>query len=357
MMFILCYYSNNTIVGFEMASFFQPFIEKEYIKLKLKPYSQLKREYGLGDHIYRAAKPERFSKKSIRSFEKGIPNARHDSYVPLWSEESEVDAGEQKPGETIIPQIVLENTTVRANINEPLWYACDEASAKKYCKDECMVYKYTPLDQTDIKGIQLLYLDLTSKIYYTERGLYELDKTLMKIAYDYLYTKYAENMMYDTDSKQKYLCVDYPCDNTFSLDEISSAYGNYGNIGFRNSEYFIDRFFTLTLFEMLDKMGIVDKNTHIVGYFHADLINGDIDSDGKSIISPNSVFSAEFAIKYGTAINKTRIQPNGLVSARLGGTANSKKDKRTHKHKKTHKRKHKKVSSRKPNRNTIHKHK
>ena len=337
-----------------MTSFFHSIMEKKYVKLKLKTFSQLKSQYSFGDSIYRAAKPERFSKKSTKSFEKGIPTSRPDSYVPLWSEESDTEDKNTVGQEGVkhIPQIEITKPPGRVNISEPLWYACNEASAKKYCKSECMVYKYTPLDKTTQKGDKLVYLDLTGNLYSTDRGLYELDKTLMKIAYDYLYKKYAGNMMYDESDKKKYLCVDHPCENTFSLDEISSAYGNYGGVGIRNSEFYIDRFFTLTLFEMLDTMGLVDDKTRIVGYFHADLITGNIDSDGQSIISSNSFFSTEFAIKYGTAIDKTRIRPEGLTTAVIGGTPNSKKHKRRRNRKKT-----RKLSNRTQKRNTIRKRK
>jgi len=208
-------------------------------------------------------------------------------------------------------------------------------ASQVYCrgKPDCATYVYTPLDASLIKKTKLVFLDLTDfsgvvKNLLDDNGknikVYTLFQPLMAQIYNYIFEKYRDHIVYD--GNEKYMCVDNPCNSTFTIEEIISAYGGY--YGFRNSEGDIDRFLTMELFQIIKDLNIEkEQNCIVMGYYHADLIRGDIDEVDKKtpFIYEDAYFSAEFTIKYGYSINKNCIVFKGEMPSGKGELKGGKK--------------------------------
>jgi hypothetical protein len=192
-------------------------------------------------------------------------------------------------------------------------------------------YKYIPRDFSTVKKQKLLFLDLTDKTPLSENkhGVvvdvngtrfpkYKLDEKLAKPIYDYILDKYSDYIDdEDEDDKQKYMCVDNPCENVFSLPVIRSAYGYYK--GYRSSEFFIDKFFTIELFKLVKELNLEEKyNFKLMGYFHANVLSCSLEFDNKSKqyeIVYDGWFPAEFAIPYVSACLTPYMDFKGMVDS------------------------------------------
>jgi hypothetical protein len=292
---------------------------EQNIRTRLKTFSELKRKYDIGDNIYRSGERKYFSKRAQKYNLHGCPLDRPTCHLS-------VD--------------YYENTENDRDIYEPVWYASDIEASKDYCigVPDCTTYSYTPRDISKEKKIKLVFLDLTgpylSNLYLNHSDevvkKYKMDETFMRQIYDYIENKYADQIMDDNDGNGKHLCVDNPCENIFVLDRIRSAYGYYG---FRNSEYAIDRFFTLELLHIISELEIEKTcNCKVLGYYHAYLVNGDFDEvSQKPIIDIYSYMSSEFVIKYNCSINKNYIHFNGEVSSYYAGSKLKKNKKKMQK--------------------------
>ena len=288
---------------------------EQNIRTRLKTFSVLKRKYDIGDNIYRSGERKFFSKTAQKYNLHGCPLDRPTCHLS-------VD--------------YYENTENDRDIYEPIWYACDLEASKKYCEDktDCTTYSYTPRDSSKQKRTKLVFLDLTgpfvSHIYsaysQTHVAKYKMDETFMRQIYDYIETKYADQIVDDNDGTGKYMCVNNPCKDTYPLDEIRTAYGYYG---FRNSEYLIDRFFTLELFHIISELKIEEScNCKVLGYFHAYLVSGDYNEELKRPIKTDYYMPAEFAVKYSCTINKNYIKFNGEISSYYAAGSKFKKSKK-----------------------------
>lgn len=300
---------------------------KTNIIRRLKTFSQLKTQYNIGDDIYRSGKKKYFSETAKKCKLEGCPISR--------------------PTIRLDPDDSYENTEKDETILEPIWYSTDLLASQGYChgKPDCTTYIYTPLDASLIKKTKLVFLDLTDFAGSTEiiddKKVYKLFTPLMIQLYNYIIEKYRAQIIYDETDNEKFMCVDNPCNNSFTLEEIYSAYGYYA--GFRNSEMYIDRFFTLELFQIIKDLNIEKENKCIVlGYYHADIITGYIDKLTKSAYIDVGYFPAEFTIKYGYSINKNCIKFKGEIPSekeelvvvkkrKRGGTKNKKKIKKQEK--------------------------
>ena len=218
-------------------------------------------------------------------------------------------------------------------------------------------FKISPqqLRQAITPKTKLVFLDLTDFSENEENGVsvinreeyiikYGLFQPLMTQIYNYIFEKYRDYIIRYEDGSM-FMCVDNPCKNTPTIEEITSAYGGY--YGFRNSEESIDRFVTMELFQIIKDLNIEkEQNCIVMGYFHADVIVGDIDEDKKTpVLEEEGYFPAEFAIKYGYSINKNCIEFKGEIPSekkeldvvgkiKRGGTKNKKKIKNNKKTKK-----------------------
>ena len=265
---------------------------KKNIISRLKTFSQIKEQYNIENEIFRSGEREYFSKIAKKYGLEGCPKSRTTCRLSQNS---------------------YENTKKDEDILEPIWYSCDASASKDYCrsKTDCVTYSYTPLDVSLYKKTRLLFLDLTDSTSYEEikddNGkkikAYKLFKKLMVQIYNNIYIKYKNQIVQDKENIE-YLCVDNPCENEYTIQEINSAYGFYD--GFRNSEKNIDRFFTIELFQIIKDLNIEkDNNCIVLGYYHSDLITGTIEHE---------YFPGEFTIKYGYSINKNCIKFNGEIN-------------------------------------------
>ena len=295
---------------------------KSNITKRLKTFSQIKKQYQNGDGIYRSGERKYFSKIAKKYGLDGCPRSRPAIRLSLDD---------------------YENTEKDEDILEPIWYSVDLEASKSYCinKPNCATYAYTPLDASKIKNKKLVFLDLTDfsgeVINIEDNGktkkVYRLFHPLMIQIYTYIFEKYKKQVM-DEDGNylfedygdriidytgDKYMCVDNPCINLITLHEIASAYGGYG--GFRNSEHFVDKFFTLELFQIIKDLNIEkEQNCIVMGYYHSDLIMGHVDKEDKSkyVIDNGIYFPAEYTIKYGHSINKNYLNFKGEVPSENG---------------------------------------
>jgi hypothetical protein len=314
--------------------FGSPTLKSNIIK-RLKTFSQIKKEYNIGNDIYRSGRKKYFSEIAKQFNLEGVPISRPTTRL---SEDNYV------------------NTKKDEHVFEPIWYSTDLINSQIYCKNkpDCGTYAYTPRDSTLIKKTKLVFLDLTDSdavqnIVIT-RGkkikVYKLFHEIIAPLYNHIIEKYKDQM--EDDEGKKYLCVDNPCNNLFTLQEIVSAYGGY--FGFRNSSYPIDRFYTLELFQLIKDLNIEKEQKCIVlGYYHADVIRGELDENLTPSITPDSYFASEFTIKYEYSINKNCIEFKGEVPHEnnpLGGFKKNNKTK-NNKNKKIKKRPNKKQKTKK----------
>jgi hypothetical protein len=259
---------------------------KTQIVRRLKTFSELKTQYNIDD-IYRSGKRKYFSTIAKRAKLEGCPISRPTCRLSLDD---------------------YENTEKDESMLDPIWYSTDLKASKVYCrgKPDCTTYVYRPRDQSLVKHKRLVLLDLTGSL---DNGTtYTMDVPFMKQIYDYIFQKYSEYIVDDNDGSEKYMCVDNPCKNTYTISEIASAYGYYGG---RNSEIAIDRFFTLELFQIIKDLQIEEThNCTVLGYYHANLVTGSIEDPPS-----NSYFPAELTIKYGYSINKNCIEFKGEVAS------------------------------------------
>jgi len=297
-----------------LSSIFTPVNIKSKIIEKLKPFSQLQREYGF-ESIYRTGSIEYYSEKGKNSTTfklGGVPLARTTSRPTLD-----------------------DNEEGKMDILEPVWYATSLDHSINYCNKEhdayerskiiwetyfkepfrdkppspCESYRYQPHDESSYRGKRLLFLDLTGKKSDSDNS-YKMDTDFVSMIYDNIMKKYEDQMW--EDEGKKLLCVDHPCDNIFSELEIRSAYGSYG--GIRISELYIDRFFTLELFHIVKELGIEKKlNCIFMGYFHGTVEAGTFHGEEKKIVH-DGYMPAEFSIPYRSAIVKNYIGFKGLVA-------------------------------------------
>ena len=277
---------------------------KTNIKKKLKTFSELKSLYGI-DAIYRTGESMYFSEKSKKLNLEGVPKSR-----PTLK----------------LSEKWIENTKKDEDIYEPIWYATTLQDSMVYCNRNynqipkpCESYKYIPYDKSLVKEKKLLFLDLTGKKISTfnddstgeKTDIYTLDETLIQQIYDAILKKW-DNDIFETDEngkKEKYLCVDNPCNNLFTINEILDAYGYYG--GYRKSEHYIDKFFTIELFYLIKEMGIEEElNCIFMGYFESNIIGGHIENN--TITYEEGVMAAEFAMPYYCAINKNYMYFDGI---------------------------------------------
>jgi hypothetical protein len=307
---------------------------KTNIIRRLKTFSQIKDQYNIGDDIYRSGRRKYFSQIAKKYNLEGCPISRPTCRLSVDN---------------------YENTQKDEDILEPIWYSVNLKSSQGYCrgKPDCGTYAYTPRDTSLIKKTKLVFLDLTDFSGPIEnlddKGInitvYNLFNPLMIQLYNYIFNKYKDQIYINQD--EKYMCVDNPCNNTFSIPEIISAYGGY--YGFRNSEGFIDKFFTIELFQIIKDLNIEKEQKCIVlGYYHADVIRGEIDENDKKTpyIIDDDYFPAEFTVKYGYSINKNCIEFKGEVPSyktQLRAGKKNKKQKTINKNKKKYKRKNKKT--------------
>ena len=313
-----------------------PNLKTNIIK-RLKTFSQIKSQYNTGNEIYRSGKRKYFSEIAKKYNLEGLPNSRPTKR--LYEDES------------------YENTKKDEDILEPIWYSAELEASQGYCRGitDCATYAYTPLDYSLIKKTKLVFLDLTDFSGKVENEVvngknikkYRLFQPLMEQMYNYIFEKYRDQFV--SDGNEKYMCVDNPCNSTFTIEEIISAYGGY--YGFRNSEGDIDRFITMELFQIIKDLNIEkEQNCIVMGYYHADLIVGYIDEEDKKtpFVYEGGHFPAEFTIKYGYSINKNCIEFKGEMSSekeelgvvekrKRGGTKNKKKIKKNKKTRKTRK--------------------
>jgi hypothetical protein len=134
-----------------------------------------------------------------------------------------------------------------------------------------------------------------------EENTYSMDSLFMRKIYDAILEKY-KNHIFKDDDDQDTLCVDNPCNNTFTIDEIRAAYG-YSD-GLRSSEHYIDRFVTLELLHLMEEMNIENEmNCVIMGYFHGDVYSGTYSEEDKKTFL-EGFLPGEFAIPYKGTVNK-----------------------------------------------------
>ena len=288
---------------------------KKCIISRLKTFSEIKKQYNIGDDIYRSGEQKYFSTKCNNL--EGCPISR--------------------PTKRLDPNDSYENTEKDETILEPIWYSTDLLASQGYCrgKPNCSTYRYTPLDYSLINKNKLVFLDLTDfnddAIKIDDKNVYKLFTPLMIQLYEQIIKKYEKQIF--KIKNEYHLCVDNPCENSFTLETVYSAYGYYH--GFRSSEMYIDRFFTLELFQIIKDLNIeTEQNCKVLGYYHADVLNGYIDKNRIAYID-EGYFPAEFTIKYGYSINKNYIKFNGKINK--GGARNKKKiinNKKTRKNKK-----------------------
>jgi hypothetical protein len=228
-----------------------------------------------------------------------------------------------------------DNEEGKMDILEPVWYATSLDHSINYCNKEhdayerskiiwethfkepfrdkppspCESYRYQPHDESSYRGKRLLFLDLTGKKSDSDNS-YKMDTYLVSMIYDNIMKKYEDQMW--EDEGKKLLCVDHPCDNIFSELEIRSAYGSYG--GIRISELYIDRFFTLELFHIIEELGVEKTlNCVFMGYFHGKVDAGTFHEDKKKVFH-DGYMPPEFSIPYRSAIVKNYIGFKGLVA-------------------------------------------
>jgi hypothetical protein len=89
----------------------------------------------------------------------------------------------------------------------------------------------------------------------------------------------------------------------------------------------------MELFQIIKDLNIEkEQNCIVMGYYHADLIVGDIDEEDKKtpFVYEGGHFSAEFTIKYGYSINKNCVEFKGEVPSikTAGKRRNKQKTKR-----------------------------
>jgi len=285
---------------------------------KLKTYSEIKHKYALGDVIYRTGRIEHFSQNANKFGLHGVTKARISEH-PINDDEI--------PKEEII---------------EPVWFTPYLEVAKGYCYNElnnweknqelykklnmsdeefikifpkpsdCETYSYVPNDMRRDK--KLLFLDLTGTPT-DEVGRFFLDGMLMKKIYDVILQKHIDSIHDDdedpSNKEKRWMCVDNPCNNPFTIKEIRDAYG-YEH-GLRDSEMYIDRFFTVELFTLLKELRIEEENNCIImGYFHGDIFTGTYENRKYDI---DGFFPAEFTIQQRHIVNKFRIKHIGLVTS------------------------------------------
>ena len=278
---------------------------------KLKTYSEIKEEYNFGNVIYRTGRTEQFSKNANEFGLPGVTKARISEH-PINDDENP-----------------------KEEINEPVWFTPYLEVAEGYCYKElqewektkelykemnkneefikkfpkpsnCETYSYSPNDMRRQK--KLLFLDLTG-IKTDIDGRFFLDGKFMKKIYDVILQKHTDSIHIDeddpTDKEKRWMCVDNPCNNPFTIKEIRDAYGYIH--GLRDSEMYIDRFFTVELFKLLKELHIEKiHNCIIMGYFHGNIYMNEYDI--------NSFFPAEFTIQQRHIVNKFRINHIGLVT-------------------------------------------
>ena len=305
---------------------------KTEIKKRLKTFSQIKDEYKINGSIYRTGRSETFSENAEKFGLPGVTKAR-------ISEHPKND--HEKPKE---------------EINEPVWFTPYLEVAKDYCykelenwkadqkiyqkllkeeefikkfpkPSECETYEYIPKDISDGRNKQkILFLDLTKIPNTGNNGRFFLDGFFMKKIYDIILQKIAELIFideeYPSDEEKRWLCVDKPCNNPVSIKEFRDTYGYIH--GLRDSEMYIDRFFTVELFKLLKELNIErDNNCIIMGYFHGDIHTGKYEKEGYDI---DGFFPAEFTIQQRNIINKFRIKHTGLVTSTSQQTRKRKRD-------------------------------
>jgi len=190
---------------------------KEKLSEKMKTYKEICKEYQSKDcFIYRTAKEKRFYHIGIPSVRKRVDEKEYESY-------------------------------------EPIWYSWSQEGSLMYGDKETKTYKYLPKEKYD--GKPLKFLDLTGENrpdvfdWMTKRDLYYLDIDLIRDIYFAIF------------SKKK----------VHTPEKMKAAYGF--SDGRRNSQYDIDRWFTLELFHLVQDLEMTE-NCIFMGYFHANVHAG-----------------------------------------------------------------------------------
>ena len=303
-----------------MDFLFGPKTLKQEIIQRLKPFSQLKQTYHLQGSLYRTGAIDYFSEKAKKYNLAGVPINRITTR-PLDDEEP-----------------------AHEDILEPIWFSSRIKDSIGYCNREreeyekkkkmyermkidvsdlkvppmCETYEYIPYDVSiGEKKQKLLFLDLNSGETWPQKDeegkeftMYHLDQPFMQKIYGAILEKYKESIIDNGDGEGKYMCVDNPCENTFTINEIIAAYGFYG---FRSSEQYIDRFVTLELFHLMKELNIEKElNCVIMGYFHGDVFSGEYNDDPAKV-ELGGFLPAEFAIPYKGVVNKHYMKYIGPV--------------------------------------------
>ena len=271
---------------------------KNEIKLRLRTFSQLQTKYKI-DYIYRSSEEEHFSEKAKLSKIEGLPKSRP----------------------TVINIDYIYDDKPHEDILEPIWYATNYNEAIKYCgnKPNCNTYKYSPYDKSLVtvpsnngnwlfppsqRNKTLLFIDLTNQeleYNYDNKDYYYLDQPFIKKIYDLIFKKWESSFYTDVDDDGNDIDNDdikwtlIADGNTFTKKEIKDTYGY--NDGTRDSEYYIDKFFTIELFNIIKDSNIENEmGCRFMGYFHSNILG-----------TNEGHLPAEFAIPYSSSISKTFI--------------------------------------------------
>ena len=290
---------------------------KTNIKNRLKTFEQLKTEYKFEGSIYRTAESEFFSEKSEKFCIYGVPKSRPSTRL--------LNYHSTKPTE---------------DISEPIWFSTTIHDSIQYCNKKsdptspCETYEYKPYKITEKvhnkPQKKIVFLDLNGTQIIDPNDLtkirYKLDESLMKMIYNKILQDYQDHFIEDEDNpvNGKFMAIDNDCDYVYTLIEILSAYGYYE--GYRNSEHYIDKFFTYELFSIIDELEIESNMDCIfMGYFHSNVLTAELIGNE---LHPSGYLPAEFAIPYKRAINKHCMEHLGLALKGLEIVVKSEKNKK-----------------------------
>jgi hypothetical protein len=287
------------------------------ITKRLKTFEELKTEYKMEESIYRTAESEYFSEKSEKYCIYGVPTSRPSTRL--------LNYHSTKPTE---------------DLDEPIWFSTTINDSIQYCNKKsnltypCVTYEYKPYLITEKvhnkPQKKIVFLDLNGTQIKDPNDLtkirYQLDESFMKMIYNKILQDYQDHFIEDEDNpvNGKFMAIDNACDNVYTIIEILSAYGYYE--GYRNSEHYIDKFFTYELFSIIDDLKIESNmNCIFMGYFHSNVLTAELN---KNEFEPSGYLPAEFAIPYKRAINKHCMEHLGLAVENLTIVTKSKKNKK-----------------------------
>lgn len=278
-----------------MSFFWNSYNLKNEIKKRMKPFSQLKKEYGI-EAIYRRSEKTRFSKNNTYGFPTQRFEVKKEDKVlidaPVW----------------FAPQIeTAEKYCTRDNANLKNLHKILFGNNRKFIEVECATYKYIPYDSSKNKNKNLRFLDLTG-IHVPHENAYKLDNKFIRAIYKYILEKILEREGQINDDDDDPYIYSYIIDDTTDKEDFLNAYG-YDN-GYRDSEQVADNIFTVALFEIIKELKICEEMDCVyMGYYHSDVLNG-----------PDSFFPSEFAIPYKITINPNNMQFCGMVTDNITKT-------------------------------------